>query len=125
LLAGGEFLGLTPARVWEMTPRYFHAIWKHFIAAEERQQRRTAMICASVYNAFGAKKQNGDTFSVEDFMPSDKPTQSTRRRRPTAAELQTGIATAPVSEDREQDIQYQIDALKAFTQVWNAHARPH
>ena len=108
-----------------MTPRHYHAIWKRYIAAEERQQRRTAMICASAYNAFGAKKQNGDAFSVEDFMPSEQVVHPPTRRRPTAEELRTGFASEPMSEERQQDIQYQIDALKAFTDVWYAHDRPH
>lgn len=62
-------LGLTIAEFWEMTPRHLLAAYRRFEAAEERADRRTAFIVATLANAHRDSRQHPEPFTIEDFMP--------------------------------------------------------
>jgi Phage tail assembly chaperone protein, TAC len=70
LCAAGVYdLRLTPAEFWDLTPREFNALWDRHIAAEERHDRRIALICTLYANAHRDEKKRSTAFEITDFMP--------------------------------------------------------
>lgn len=73
MLAAGVYdLGLTAAEFSSFTPRHVDAFYQRHLAHEERQERRTAFLATIILNSQGAKKSDGDRFTIEDFVPETR-----------------------------------------------------
>jgi hypothetical protein len=60
-------LGLTVAEFYSMTPRRVLSLSKRWAEAEGQLERRTRLLGFYLYNAMGAKKQSGQSFTPADF----------------------------------------------------------
>lgn len=89
-----------------MTPRHFNAIWKHYLAAEERRDNRTIMLAVSIYNAFGAKKQDGSPITAADFKGKKE------------EELPYGDIAAVCRARSSQTTDDRLVAMKIFATEW-------
>lgn len=56
-----------------LTPREYQALNRQFIAREERQDRRFAVMYVMYCNAHRDTAKKPDPFTLEDFMPTGKP----------------------------------------------------
>jgi hypothetical protein len=79
-------LGLSVAEFWQMTPRQVESLSKRWREAEGRKDRRVRLTGFYMYNAMGAKKQSGQSFSPADFGLDGE--DSSDGKRPTLEELQ-------------------------------------
>src|SRR6266850_2150573 len=60
-------LGLTTAQFWQLTPRKYQALLDRHAEAENHKTDRTKLLGFYMYNAMGAKKENGQSFTPRDF----------------------------------------------------------
>jgi hypothetical protein len=80
-------LGLTVAEFWAMTPRHVLSLSKRWREAEARKDRRTGLIGFYLYNAMGAKKESGASFTPADFGLEQNGGVSHTGKWPTVEEL--------------------------------------
>ena len=83
-------LGLTPDVYWSLTLRELRAMLDRYLAREERQDRRFAMLAALYANAHRDEQKKSDPFTIEDFTPATN-------RKP-AAMVQGSSPVAPCPE---------------------------
>jgi hypothetical protein len=67
-------MGLKPQDFWNLTLKEWNLTVKGYVKREERLDKRTAMICATLWNVNGGK--NGKPLSPEDFMPKKRKPQT-------------------------------------------------
>lgn len=67
--------GLSQADFWALSPRDLYWLSRQLELREERENRRTALLCAVIANGL-LKRQDGRPFEIDDFMP-----QRPRRER--------------------------------------------
>lgn len=79
--------GLSQSEYWALSPRDLYWLARQLELREERENRRTALICAVVANGL-LRKPQGKPFEVDDFMPK-RP-----RREPVDADLLAAKARA-------------------------------
>lgn len=80
-------VGLSQSEYWALSPRDLYWLSRQLELREDRENRRTALLCAVVANGL-LRSPHGKPFEVEDFLPK-RPT-----RRPADPELLAAKARA-------------------------------
>jgi len=103
-------LGLAPAVFWSLTMRELDVLWKRHLAAEERRDRRVALLATMYANAHRDEKKKLSPYELEDFMP----------RRPTPDAVADPRADRGAGPYRTQTVAQQIAMLRDFTEAIKA-----
>lgn len=61
------------------TPTEFNALFKFWQARERRTDIRIGRVCLTLAQANGAKREDGNPLTLDDFLPGKKP----RKKRPS------------------------------------------
>lgn len=69
-------MGLTAEQFWDLTPRHFAGVYKHYIDSERRQDSRFALLACLYANSHRDEKKRNTPFELSDFMPGGNPVPS-------------------------------------------------